>query len=131
MMAASNLLRWSGLAALVGSVLIVVANVVAFLGGVNAGTISRGVYFLVASLFLPGLGLVLLGLVGLYASRAQATGALGLIRPPVGLPRHNHGSRALLDLPLRRPSVRTRVRGADIVDLGMGLGLVDIGGGYA
>ena len=79
MMAASNLLRWSGLAALVGSVLIVVANVVAFLGGVNAGTISRGVYFFVASLFLPGLVLVLLGLVGLYASRAQATGALGLI----------------------------------------------------
>jgi hypothetical protein len=75
-MAASNLLRWAGLAALVGSVLIVLADVVSFLGGVNAGTSSRGVFNFVASLFLLGLVLVLLSLVGLYVSQAQATGTL-------------------------------------------------------
>jgi|SRR5215211_872159 len=79
MMAASNLLRWAGLAALVGSMLIVVADVMGFLGGVNAGTSSRGVYNFVVSLFLLGLVLVLLSLVGLYVSQAQATGTLGLI----------------------------------------------------
>jgi hypothetical protein len=78
-MAASNLLRWAGLAALVGSVLIVLAEIVGLLGGVYAGTSSRGLSIFVASLFLLGLALVLLGVVGLYASQAQATGALGLI----------------------------------------------------
>ena len=78
-MAASNLLRWAGLAALVGSVLIVLAEIVGFLGRVYGGTSSRGLFIFVASLFVLGLALVLLGLVGLYASQAQATGALGLI----------------------------------------------------
>ena len=78
-MAASNLLRWAGLAALVGSVLIVLAEIVGLLGGVYADTSSRGLSIFVVSLFLLGLVLVLLGLVGLYASQAQAAGALGLI----------------------------------------------------
>jgi hypothetical protein len=51
-MAASNLLRWAGLAALVGSVLIVLAEMVGLLGGVYAGTSSRGLSIFVASLFL-------------------------------------------------------------------------------
>ena len=78
-MAASNLLRWAGLAALVGGLLIVLADIGAFLGGVYAGTSSRAVFVFFASLSLLSLVLVLLGLVGLYVSQAQATGALGLI----------------------------------------------------
>ena len=77
-MAASNLLRWAGLAALVGSELIVLAEIVGFLVRVYGGTSSRGLFSFVASLFVLGLALVLLGLVGLYGSQAQVTGALGL-----------------------------------------------------
>jgi hypothetical protein len=43
-MAASKLLRWAGLAALVGSVLIVLADIAGFLGGVDAATSSRGAF---------------------------------------------------------------------------------------
>jgi hypothetical protein len=78
-MAASNLLRWAGLAAMGGSVLIVLAYTVGFLGGVYAGTSSWGVFIFVIFWFLLGLVLVQVGLVGLYVRQAQVTAGLGLI----------------------------------------------------
>jgi hypothetical protein len=61
-MAASNLLRWAGLAALVGGLLLVLTDIGAFLGGVYAGTSSRGAFVFFALLSLLSLVLVLLGL---------------------------------------------------------------------
>ena len=81
-MSSSNLIRWSGLAALVGGILLAVFDVAesVLIGGqpesVVAGTsalITVRIAFVAASV------LVLLGLEGLSASQAEQTGTLGLI----------------------------------------------------
>jgi hypothetical protein len=81
-MSSSNLIRWSGLAALVGGLLWVVLEV-AFLIIIGdqpesiAAATSAWVILLV--LALVGSTLILLGLVGLYARQVAETGGLGLV----------------------------------------------------
>jgi hypothetical protein len=81
-MSSSNLIRWSGLAALLGGVLIAVFDVAEFvlIGGqpesVAAGTSAL---IIVRVAFLVPIVLVILGLVGLYARQAEQVGSLGLI----------------------------------------------------
>jgi hypothetical protein len=77
-MISAGLLRGAGLAGLVGGILIAIANPIAFLSGVYAGTSSRGALVFFALLVLIGV-VLLLGLVGIYVSQAEATGVLGLI----------------------------------------------------
>jgi hypothetical protein len=75
-MTASNLLRWAGLAALAGGVLIVLA---ALLGAAIGPEETSGTFVFQQVLSLLGAVLILLGLVGLYASQAEAAGPLGLL----------------------------------------------------
>jgi hypothetical protein len=75
-MATSNLLRWAGLAALAGGVLIVLA---ALLGAAIGPDETSGTFIFQQVLSLLGAVLILLGLVGLYASQAEAAGPLGLL----------------------------------------------------
>lgn len=81
-MSSSNLIRWSGLAALVGSVLLVVLDVAEFvlIGGqpesVAAATTALTI---VRVSFLAPIVLTSLGLVGLYTRQAEQAGTLGLI----------------------------------------------------
>lgn len=81
-MSSSNLIRWSGLAALVGGALLVIAEVAEFVffsgqpASVAAGT---GAWIIVQPLYLAVTVLISLGLVGLYAHQAEQAGSLGLI----------------------------------------------------
>ncbi len=81
-MSSSDLVRWSGLAALVGGVLFVVAELLG-LPTLNVETFSETATtasFAVQQLaYLLGVALVLLGLFGLYVRQSEAAGALGLI----------------------------------------------------
>jgi hypothetical protein len=81
-MSSSNLIRWSGLAALVGGVLFVVAELLG-LPTLNVETFSETAttasYAIQHLVYLLGVALVLLGLPGLYVRQSEATGALGLI----------------------------------------------------
>lgn len=81
-MSPSNLIRWSGLAALVGGVLWVVFEVAFFIiigdqPESIVGATSAWVILLV--LALVGSMLIFLGLVGLYARQVAEMGVLGLI----------------------------------------------------
>ena len=81
-MSSSNLMRWSGLAALVGGVLLIgfeVLNVALFPGEHGSEVMATGSWFIVQIMGLVGMVLVTLGLVGLYARQAGQTGSLGLI----------------------------------------------------
>jgi len=71
-MASSGLLRGAGLAGLVGGILIAIVNPLGFLSGVYADTSSKGPLMLFALLVLIGIALLLLGLVGIYVSQAEA-----------------------------------------------------------
>ncbi|MFQ5611232.1 MAG: hypothetical protein ACE5H9_03775 [Anaerolineae bacterium] len=81
-MSSSNLIRWSGLAALVGGVLLAVFDVAeaVIIGGrpesVVAGT---GALIIVRIAFLVPIVLTSLGLVGLHARQAEQAGTLGLV----------------------------------------------------
>lgn len=81
-MSYSNLVRWSGLAAMVGGVLFVVAELLG-LPTLNVETFSETATtasFAIQQLaYLLGVALVLLGLCGLYVRQSEAAGALGLI----------------------------------------------------
>jgi hypothetical protein len=81
-MSSSSLIRWSGLAALVGSVLLVVLDVAEFaLLGDQAESVAAatGALIIVRASFIMAIALIILGLVGLYARQAEQTGVLGLI----------------------------------------------------
>jgi hypothetical protein len=78
-MTSAGLLRAAGLAGLVGGILIAIVNPVAALSGVYAAASSRVAPVLFALSVLIGIALVLLGLVGVYVSQAEATGTLGLL----------------------------------------------------
>ncbi|MEJ2600170.1 MAG: hypothetical protein P8Z00_17685 [Anaerolineales bacterium] len=81
-MSSSNLIRWSGLSAIVGGALIVVSdvtNAVLFPGGQGGQVMLTSSWFIVQILGLIALALITLGLVGLYACQAQRAGTLGLI----------------------------------------------------
>jgi hypothetical protein len=76
-------MRWSGLAALVGSVLLVVSDLLnAALFPAEPGSeliATDASWFIVQILILLALVLIALGLIGLYARQAQETGTLGLV----------------------------------------------------
>ena len=81
-MKSSNLIRWSGLAALVGGVLLVVfevLNAVFFPGEQSGEIMTTSAWFIVQILSLLGLVFIILGLVGLYARQAEQAGSLGLV----------------------------------------------------
>ncbi len=81
-MSSSDLIRWGGLAALVGGVLFVVAELLG-LPTLNVESFSETAttasFAIQTTTFLLGVVLMLLGLVGLYARQSEAAGALGLI----------------------------------------------------
>lgn len=84
-MSSLNLLRWGGLATLLGAVLLVIVGLAqpvlnVFLlgaGGINEAV--AGVLYVRAGFELLGRVLVMLGLVGLYVRQSEATGLLGLV----------------------------------------------------
>jgi len=81
-MSSSNLIHWSGLAALGGGVLIVISdamNAALFPGEQGSGVMLTSTWFIVQILGLVALALITLGLVGMYAHQAQKAGTLGLI----------------------------------------------------
>jgi hypothetical protein len=81
-MTSSNLIRWSGLAALVGGVLIAVLDVAESVisGGQPESVIAGTTALIIVRIaFLVPILLILLGLVGLYARQAEQAGSLGLI----------------------------------------------------
>ena len=81
-MSSSNLIRWSGLSALVGGALMIasdVINAVLFPGEQGSQVMLSSTWFIVQILGLVALVLITLGLVGLYACQAQQAGSLGLI----------------------------------------------------
>ena len=81
-MSSSNLIRWSGLSALLGGALIIVfdvINAVLFPGEQGGQVMLTSSWFIVQILGLVALGLIPLGLVGLYACQVQRAGTLGLI----------------------------------------------------
>jgi hypothetical protein len=84
---ASTLTRWSGMAALLGGVLFVIALLVSLVLPLvfsdpseppSQGAISS-FYILRAFLALSGESLLVLGLVGLYVRQSEATGIVGVI----------------------------------------------------
>ena len=84
-MSPSNLLRWGGVAAVLGSVLLVIGGLIQIVLNLfftNPGTVSR--IAITASsvqleLALLGQPLLVLGLVGLYARQSGVTGIFGLV----------------------------------------------------
>jgi hypothetical protein len=78
-MSSSNLIRWSGLAAVVaGGLFIIVALIDLFVLGSGQNFTSSGLLFRSAVSGIAG-ALVVLGLIGLYTSHSEATGIPGLI----------------------------------------------------
>ena len=78
-MSSPNLIRWSGLAAMVAAGLfIIVALIDLFVLGSGQNFTSSGLLFRSAVSGIAG-ALVVLGLVGLYAYQSEATGIPGLI----------------------------------------------------
>ena len=83
-MTSAALIRWCGLAAIVGAALFIITDLirVLFMEGSDASPsefFTSFSYYLTSALSLVGGPLVLLGLVGLYARRPEAMGVLGLI----------------------------------------------------
>jgi hypothetical protein len=76
----SDLIRWCGVSAVAGAVMLVVSALVSILG-VDFSNLSKdlGALILASLLGMLAAVLLLLGLVGLYASQAQAAGVLGLV----------------------------------------------------
>jgi hypothetical protein len=81
-MVSSNLLRWSGLAALVGGVLFAVLSILEFFffgGQADSAAVASSAWFIVELGYILAATLLILGLVGLYALQAEQGGKLGLI----------------------------------------------------
>lgn len=81
-MSSSNLMRWSGLASVVGGVLLVVFDVAesVIMGGQPESAVAgTGALIIVRIGFLVPVALMILGLVGLYVRQAEQTGTLGII----------------------------------------------------
>jgi len=82
-MTSANLIRWCGLAAILGAALFIIADLIGlftldFDASPSEFFTSFG-FYLTSALLLVGGPLVQLGLVGLYAGRPEAMGVLGLI----------------------------------------------------
>jgi len=81
-MSSVNLIRGSGLAAIIGGVLLAVSdilNAILFPGEPSADVMTSATWFLVQVLGLAGIVFISLGLVGLYAHQAKHTAVFGLI----------------------------------------------------
>jgi hypothetical protein len=81
-MSSSNLIRWSGLAAVVGAVLLIVLDVAEFIlisGQPESAVAGTSALIIVRVFYMVSLTLMLLGLVGLYARQVEQSGSLGLI----------------------------------------------------
>lgn len=79
-MSSSNLIRWGGLAAIVSGVSSVTGDLLGLAVDLeSAESALTTPYILVFLLYLLGTVLLLLGLVGLYASQSEAAGVLGLV----------------------------------------------------
>lgn len=81
-MSYSNLIQWSGLAALVGGVLLAVVSIldaVLFGGQPDSAVVTSGAFVIVELGWILAAVLAILGLVGLYARHAEQAGSLGLI----------------------------------------------------
>ena len=80
-MTSSELIRWSGLAAIAGGVSLVVAEFVtlSFFGYDFSTTAITGTYALYSVLIMVTGVLLPLGLVGLYANQLEVSGPLGLV----------------------------------------------------
>lgn len=74
--------RWSGLAAVVGGVLLFMVTIVEIFAYGNAPVseaMAHGVWIPASILFLVAFALITLGLVGLYTGQAEQAGRLGLV----------------------------------------------------
>lgn len=80
-MTSSNLIRWSGLAAILGGALLLISDLLSLtvVSGDLAKAATTGVYLVDNGVRLLGGMLLLVGLVGLYTRQAEASGTLGLI----------------------------------------------------
>lgn len=81
-MSSTDLIRWSGLAALVGGVLFILADILNFAffpGEESAQMMATSSWFIIQILSLLGLLFITIGLPGMYAHQAQEAGTLGLI----------------------------------------------------
>ncbi len=80
-MSSSELIRWSGLAAIAGGVSLVIAEFVTltFFGYDFSRTATTSAYALYSVLIMIAGLLLPLGLVGLYAKQSEASGPLGLV----------------------------------------------------
>lgn len=80
-MYSSNLIRWSGLATILGGALLIVSDFLGFtvLSGDLTETAATGAYLADGSMRVLAGVLLLLGLVGLYARQSEASDGLGLV----------------------------------------------------
>ncbi len=79
-MSSSTLIRWGGLAAIVSGVSSVIGDLLGLAVDLeSAESTLTAPYVLVFLVYLLGTVLLLLGLVGLYASQSEAAGVLGLV----------------------------------------------------
>jgi hypothetical protein len=81
-MSYSNLIHWSGLAALVGAVLLIVLDIAEFIligGQPESAVAGTSALIIVRVFFMAAIVLILLGLEGLYARQVEQSGTLGLI----------------------------------------------------
>jgi uncharacterized membrane protein len=78
--ASSDLIRWSGLSALVSGVVSVIGDLLRlFVDVESAESATTASYAFVFLMYLVGTALLLLGLVGLYVSQSEDAGILGLV----------------------------------------------------
>lgn len=79
-MSSSGLIRWGGLAALVSGVASVIGDLLRlFVDVESAESATTAPYAFVFLMYLVGAALLLIGLVGIYASQSEEAGVLGLV----------------------------------------------------
>lgn len=78
-MSASNLIRWSGLATMLGGICMILFILVHPFGELDPPKVMNDLWVLADSLRVMGAILVLFGLMGLYMLQAEKAGRLGLV----------------------------------------------------
>ena len=81
-MSSSNLVRWSGLATVMGAVLLIVLDLAEFIiigGQPESAVAANSALVIVRATYMLAITLMSLGLVGLYAIQTEQVGTLGLI----------------------------------------------------
>lgn len=81
-MSSSNLVRWSGLATVVGAALLIVLDLAEFIligGQPESAVAANSALVIVRATYMLAITLISLGLVGLYAIQTEQAGTLGLI----------------------------------------------------